>query len=121
DHLQAQGELAAGLRRLIESIQNVLQPVLHLETLLNGRDQPQPVLPAFARACGDLLESLGIRRWLSPGPAVPEVECRRDQCAYRRLLAALQTLSRLPAEHVPHASQRQPDPLATLQLILESE
>lgn len=121
EYLQVQTAECASLGDLVASLRKVLQPVLALETALAAQDQSEQVLASFARACLEMLEASAMHEWLAAPPAgVSARECQRDQRAYVGLLEILRTLGRLPVNHVPQALEGRPDPVATLQLILET-
>jgi superfamily I DNA/RNA helicase len=124
-----QRDLADSLERLIESIKAILKPVIAIASLVDGAT----TLEELVEPCLQLLGSLKIDEWLTPRKqtwdpgekqyevAVPWVEYEKDQKAYYRLLAVLQTLPAMPRNRLPLTPHGRLDAVGALQLALDSE
>jgi ATP-dependent helicase/DNAse subunit B len=134
DFVAKQGDLAASLQRLIESVEVILNPIKALARAIEDPPSEKP-LGELVQALLQLLDELKIDEWLRPqlsdlntrdtsprasGPVL-WVEYEKDQNAYLKLLNILENLRDLPASQLPKRNDGRPDVLGALELALDGE
>ena len=90
--------------RLVESLEQVLAPVVALERSL---EKPAEGAGSFLASCIELLHTAGMDKWLTPsndlatGDRALWMEYHKDQQAYNRLLTLWRTLATIPKDELP--------------------